>query len=337
MNLLTCHVIATRIDRMKFRYSTARIILFIIVSRLLPYEAKASEWPENISNSMWVPQNAFDIKRNAYPLDGVYSVAYKMNLCQPASSFTKGMVSHMTAIGWKRLDEDPFNAGLKLNHARKPHARWDIYHHGPGGYYVMQWMDDWRDPEGNFARYALRFKGERIEDLTEACILEINVLYTPEKRMKEYTTYLSHWEEKRKREEAEWIKSRKEMAEIFRRESKLSGKITFRLVKENAPLSGNTIEYDASVPSFLLNVAAANVIKRENQDTPMIEVLFTTESAVRVKEFSSKYRGRKIAIVVDNEVIWMPRLMDTIEDIATLRGKFSPERAKEIVNRIMAQ
>ncbi len=153
------------------------LAFFLVVISMLVFPMAASAWPREIEKALWVPEGAYEVDRRAQ--SGVYSVSYKLNLCQPAESFISGMKRHMKRLSrWKRLDFDPYNPGLKLNHAREPVGRWDIYHHGPDGNDVMQWIDDWEDSGKNVVRYCLRYRAMN-NGFQNACILEVIVSYLP--------------------------------------------------------------------------------------------------------------------------------------------------------------
>ncbi len=153
-------------------------IVLIMVSFIC--RSATSDWPERIERTLWVPSEAYKVMRNAS--QGVYSVSYKLDLCQPADSFLAGMVKQMKALGWSRLEFDPYNPGLKLNHAKQPGGLWDRYHHRPDGYNILQWIDDWEDSKKNVVRYCLRYRAIN-NDFRNACTLEVIVSYFPANMM----------------------------------------------------------------------------------------------------------------------------------------------------------
>ncbi len=136
----------------------------------------ASDWPDPVERSLWVPSGAYDMVRSAS--GDVYALSYKLNLCHPANEYLGGLVGQMNALGWRRQEFNPFNPNLRTNHARRAGGVWDLYHNRPDGYDVLQWIDDWEDAGKNVARYCLRYKVVN-KDFQNACTLEVTATYFP--------------------------------------------------------------------------------------------------------------------------------------------------------------
>ncbi len=146
---------------------------------------QAAVWPKTISSEMWVPKDAKEV--HYYMLGGRYQIGYKVKMCYPAKEFIDGMVNEMTRRGWKRLEIDYLNPGLKMNYARTP-AEWSYFIDATKKKEedVWQWIDDWEDDLKNIIRYSLRYEsirknnlnGQKYFALPDTCELSVNVSYT---------------------------------------------------------------------------------------------------------------------------------------------------------------
>lgn len=85
-----------------------------------------------------------------------------------------------------------------------------------------------------------------------------------------------------------------------------------------------------------LNVASAEV-KNDYGDSSAIEIIFTSESVLKMKTFSMKHLNQKIAIVVAGKVVSAPSMLGPIEDVPMITGGFTKERAQDIARKIMSK
>jgi len=156
------------------------IVLIISIALLGCHPDKTLNWPEKVKASLFIPQKV--INQEYYELNGTYQTTYKTNMCWPGEQFIDMVVTHMSKHGWKRLDEDFLNPGLKLHWARKGSIveRWGFF--VEKGKDVYQWIEDWEDPDKNLVRYGLNYKTERKGNISitpETCDLEIVVIFIP--------------------------------------------------------------------------------------------------------------------------------------------------------------
>jgi hypothetical protein len=150
------------------------LILFTF-STLVACHERRPDWPEQIVNSLWVSPDA--VKVHYYTLYGSYQVSYRApKVCHPAKGFMEGMVKQMEEKGWKRLDFDDLNPGLRLNHAR-PGSLWSNISDRDGKN-VLQWMDEWKDPDKNVVTYGLKYMVTD-SNFRHVCNLDVVVIYTP--------------------------------------------------------------------------------------------------------------------------------------------------------------
>jgi hypothetical protein len=142
-------------------------------------EKGSDSWPPNVKDTLFVPDKQEYIKY--YKLEGTYQVIYKANICWPAEEFINSTVEHMSKRGWRRLEEDFMNPGLKHNWTREKFRQWSFFL-DQKGMDVHQWMDDWEDKDKNIVRYGFRYitKRENNTSITSrTCNLDAVVIYMP--------------------------------------------------------------------------------------------------------------------------------------------------------------
>jgi len=142
-------------------------------------EKSPASWPPSIKDTLYVPEKYEYIKY--YELAGTYQVIYKANICWPAEEFITSTVEHMSRWGWRRLEEDYLNPGLKLNWTREKFRQWGFFI-DQKGMDVHQWMEDWEDKDRNIVRYGFRYitKRENSTSITSrTCNLDAVVIYVP--------------------------------------------------------------------------------------------------------------------------------------------------------------
>lgn len=141
---------------------------------------KTSNWPHEVTASLIVPKDSIDI--NYYELQGSYQVMYKAAACYPADQFIKSLADQMSSHGWKRLQEDFLNPGVKNSCTRGSniYEQWGYFKEK--GEDVHQWIDDWEDSQTNIVRYGLRYrtkpKGNHSIS-SKDCNLQVVVIYVP--------------------------------------------------------------------------------------------------------------------------------------------------------------
>lgn len=89
------------------------------------------------------------------------------------------MITHMLQHGWKRLDEDFLNPGLKPTWARAGGASEKWGRLFEQGRYVHQWIEDWEDNDNNLIRYWLRYRKSDATITPEDCNLDVVAIFVP--------------------------------------------------------------------------------------------------------------------------------------------------------------
>jgi hypothetical protein len=129
---------------MKIETTRNIIILLLlqiaVIAIFASYKEAHSSWPENVTSALYVPEKHEEIEY--YKIEGSYQVIYKTASCWPAEGFINTIVDYMSKHGWKRLEEDFLNPGLKHSWARKGtiFEKWGFYLEK--GMDVHQWMED---------------------------------------------------------------------------------------------------------------------------------------------------------------------------------------------------
>lgn len=83
------------------------------------------------------------------------------------------------------------------------------------------------------------------------------------------------------------------------------------------------------------DVAWARMTKANG--APAIELSFARPSQARILEFSEKNIGRKLAMIVDGEIVAAPTIRDRFGSEALLTGDFTLEEAQRIARGIKAK
>lgn len=143
-------------------------------------QSKVVEWPHYVTSSILVPEGARNIRY--YTIYGSYQVEYQLEECYPCKSFIQATQRKMEDGKWRRLEYDFLNPTIKLNHARGPGGVWS-HIIDKDGKSLYQWIDDWKDDQGNIVTYGLRYRAE-FESKKDPCILEVIVIYIPSEIVK---------------------------------------------------------------------------------------------------------------------------------------------------------
>ena len=159
---------------------TVFIAQVIFIALIGCQQDRTLNWPEKVKTSLFIPQKVKS--QEYYELNGTYQTMYKASMCWPGEQYIDMVVTHMSKLGWKRLDEDLLNPGLKLHWAKKGSItqKWGFY--VEKGKDVYQWIEDWEDADKNLVRYGLKYKTEgkgNISITSETCDLEVAVIFIP--------------------------------------------------------------------------------------------------------------------------------------------------------------
>lgn len=155
-------------------------MLLLFGTLVICCQSQEAEWPHYVTRSIHVPQGARNIRHHT--IYGSYQVEYQIEECYPCKSFIQATERKMANGKWRRLEYDFLNPTVKLNHARGSGGVWShiIEKEGKSLY---QWIDDWKDDQGNIVTYALRYRAE-FESNKDPCILEVIVIYIPSEIVK---------------------------------------------------------------------------------------------------------------------------------------------------------
>ncbi len=107
--------------------------------------------------------------------------------------------------------------------------------------------------------------------------------------------------------------------------------------QRNAP--GRTVEERLNVQKKpLLDRSAlksADVQKNPLSSTPEIQIVLTASGGKRFAEVTRQHAGRRLAIVVDGDVVSAPRVMSEISGgRVMISGSFTEEEAKQLAGKL---
>jgi len=104
------------------------------------------------------------------------------------------------------------------------------------------------------------------------------------------------------------------------------------------PLADGTGNFTAEVLPclFELGIARAQVSLDPGTSAPQISVEFTKPAAKLFERITSESIGKKIAIVVDGKVVSAPAIRERVSGRAVISGRFTPEEARRIADRLNA-
>ena len=80
------------------------------------------------------------------------------------------------------------------------------------------------------------------------------------------------------------------------------------------------------------DIASARVIEDENR--PVVEIVFTKEGAKKAAKLSEEHQDKPVAIVVDGKVITAPIIRSKLSEKAQFTGKFTKAEAERIAKGI---
>lgn len=150
--------------------------LFLIILIVSCHAQAPADWPDYVKNSLWVTDNATDIKY--YRIAESYQVMYQVRECYPAKSFMRQMINTMNNQHWKRLDHDFLDSRIKANYVKDPSGfDWGSSYTDLDGSDVTQWIDDWQDKSKNYVRFFLVYKDNK--ESWKSCNLKVVVIYIP--------------------------------------------------------------------------------------------------------------------------------------------------------------
>lgn len=100
------------------------------------------------------------------------------------------------------------------------------------------------------------------------------------------------------------------------------------------PQSGETFYLCPPADIGAADVKAADVIQRNGR--PVIDVTFTNAGAEKLAKLTGANIGKRIAIIVEGEILFAPTVRDTIKNgRAQISGNFTPEEAEKIAEGIV--
>lgn len=155
------------------------ILQLVLAVLIIGCEKSPDNWPPKVTSSLYVPEKHDYIKY--YRLEGSYQVIYKTNVCWPAEKFINSTVENMSQQGWRRLEEDFLNPGMKLPWTREKFRQWGSFE-DQKGMNVHQWIDDWENKDNDIVRYFLRYTTKKLSSTSISsmdCNLDVVVIYMP--------------------------------------------------------------------------------------------------------------------------------------------------------------
>lgn len=78
------------------------------------------------------------------------------------------------------------------------------------------------------------------------------------------------------------------------------------------------------------DIQDARLLKRESNEH-VIELTFTAKGAERMSEATSKNRNKHLAVLINGQVVFAPRIFATISSAAQIMGNFTAVEASDIV------
>jgi len=309
------------------RYILNAVLLYLAISAYLCPSALATDYPD----SLFTVPGAIDVRFSK--LHGTDQLYYRLTAQYPAQEIIDKIKAKLYEEGWIPLEDSFLNPGMPTSHVRG----WSNFEDATGerSKVVYCWWGDWTNDRGEIVTYILRYAYPKNKqpDLES---LEVTAIYMSKEKVEEYMSLMPHMKREQERIEKQETEKLKKRVEKIRKEAKLIGEITFCLVSSQTSSKETEVQLDSSIPTLLLKVVSADV-KNEFGDYSSVEIVFTAESAEKMKQFSSKHINRKIAIIVAGEVVSSPLMSQPIEDIAMITGAFSPEEAQQIARKIMSK
>ena len=309
------------------RYILNAVLLYLVISAYLFPSALATDYPD----SLFTVPGAIDIRfSKLYGTDQLY---YRLTAQYPAQEIIDKIKAKLYEKGWIPLKDSFLNPGIPTSHV----SGWGSFEDATGErlQVVHSWSGDWANDRGEIVTYMLRYAYPKNQqpDLES---LEVTAIYMSKEKVEEYISLKPLMKKEQVRIEKQEAQKLKKKIQRIRQEAKHLGQITVCLAEPQASSNETEIELDTSIPPLSLNVASVDV-KNDYGDYSSIEIIFTAESAKKIKQFSTKHLNRNIAIIVAGKVVSSPLMIEPIEDIAMITGTFTPERAQEIARKIMSK
>jgi len=85
------------------------------------------------------------------------------------------------------------------------------------------------------------------------------------------------------------------------------------------------------------DIASAEIVERAGEARFDIGLRFTPEGAARVSAATRNHVGKRIAILVDDEVVMAPTLRANLGDSAVINGNYSRDEVERVVQGIVGQ
>lgn len=158
------------------------LLLSVIVLLLVGCQHNLNDKPREVPDSLIVLSGAKDIRPSSRY--GTSQVSYQLHKCYPGQEIIDELSVGMLQKKWILLNEDFLNPGLRSNHAR---GEWSTFWDANGNY-VYQWIEDWKDSEGNIIRYGLRYMAKNKENPLNNCDMTVYGIYHPKKVLDDLTT-----------------------------------------------------------------------------------------------------------------------------------------------------
>jgi len=302
-------------------------ILFLGISLIISIPALSSDY----SDSLFTVHGARDV--HFTKLSGTDQLSYHISAQYPAHEVIINIKAKLSDLGWIPLKDSFLNPGIPTSHVRG----WTNFEDATGERLkvVHSWWGDWTNESGEIVSYILRYDYPKKEQPGLES-LSVTAIYMSKEKVEEYISLMPHMKKEQERIEKQEAEKLKARVDKIRKESKQIGEISFRLVSFKSSSKETEIQVEPSNPPLLVKVASAEV-KNDLGDYSSVELIFTAESAEKLKRFSSKHINRKIAIIVAGKVVSSPLMIQPIEDIAMITGSFSSVEAQEIVKKIMSK
>lgn len=276
-----------------------------------------------------------------HTVTGGKQVNFKYSERFPANNLIEILNREFVSLGWTPREESYLNPGLQTSHVRG----WSQFQDATGEelMVVHQWWGEWQHSSGAVVSYVLRYSFPEhgdpdLQNLTGFGHFESREAIEEWEMLRPQLEAEAEAEAEKEKRAQERETNRR--ADLIRGESSQTGTLTFKVVKErrSVPVEGKDynewheeIDYDGETAELKLEVVAVSAIGGR------LEVVFSEDSAARVREFSRAHSGKLIAIFVHDELIWMPLLQGEIGDIAIIDGNFSPGEAESLARRIMSE
>jgi preprotein translocase subunit SecD len=95
------------------------------------------------------------------------------------------------------------------------------------------------------------------------------------------------------------------------------------------------LEYDDEIPRLDIDVAAV-MLKTNEHVGSSLKIVFTAQGAETMRVFTGQNINKRIALLVGDEVICSPVVLDAMSDSALIDDGFTEDEARAIADRIMS-